>query len=478
MRRPPSPRLAAALAGCLALLTPHAALAAPPPLPPRGPMPPCASGPGGLIGCIPSPGEVLSGAARTAGGGVMKVFTVFFTDGATWFLDRLQEFLTAADRPDLSAGWWVQRYNLMLALAAVVAAATLLLALIDAAAKGSPEGLGRALLADVPVAGLVGGTAPLLIQYLVDVADWLSGRLLQDLGVDAATALGHSAQWFTTFSTAATGNPTAPLAAGLVAALLTIFAALLIFLELMLRANAIYLIAALIPVVYAVRIWPAARAVGRRTTEVLVAVIFTQPVVALAVGMGAAAGGSLGGVGDATFQEFGTAIAGAVLLLLAALAPWGMVALMPGLEAAVSSAYRQRAAVGGGFRTAVQTGYTATYLGRLAHAGATRATGTGTGTGAGTAGSGVGAGGAAAAASWGVPATAAAAQVAAQAGQAVATRQGQISGAATAPPPAGPAGGRPGSSPPGPAGPRGPAGPPGQGRPGPPGPASGKGPKS
>jgi len=469
MRRPPSPRPAAALAGRLALLTSQAALVAPPPLPPRGPVPPCASGPGGLIGCIPSPGEVLSGAARTAGGGIMKVFTVFFTDGATWFLDRLQELLTAANRPDLSAGWWVQRYNLMLALAAVVAAATLLLALIDAAAKGSPEGLGRALLADVPVAGLVGGTAPLLIQYLVDLADWLSGRLLQDLGVDAATALGHSAQWFTTFSTAATGNPTAPLAAGLVAALLTIFAAFLIFLELMLRANAIYLIAALIPVVYAVRVWPAARAVGRRTTEVLVAIIFTQPVVALAVGMGAAAGASLSGVGDATFKEFGTAIAGAVLLLLAALAPWGMVALMPGLEAAVSSAYRQRAAVGGGFRTAVQTGYTATYLGRLAHAGATRATGGGGGAGA--AGSGA----------------AAVAPAAGQAGQAVATRQGRMSGAVTgqaarsgaapAPPPAGPAGGRPGSSPPGPAGPRGPAGPPGQGRPGPPGPASGRGPR-
>jgi hypothetical protein len=474
--------LAAALAGWLVLLLPQAALAAPPPLPPRGPVPPCASGPGGLIGCIPSPGDLLSGAARTAGGGVMKVFTVFFTDGATWFLDRLQELLTAANRPDLSAGWWVQQYNLMLALAAVVAAATLLLALIDAAAKGSPEGLGRALLADVPVAGLVGGTAPLFIQYLVDLADWLSGRLLQDLGVDAAKALGHSAQWFTSFSTATTGNPTAPLAAGLIAALLTIFAAFLIFLELMLRANAIYLIAALIPVVYAVRVWPAARAVGRRTTEVLVAIIFTQPVVALAIGMGASAGASLGGIGDATFKEFGTAIAGAVLLLLAALAPWGMVALMPGLEAAVSSAYRQRASVGGGFRTTVQTGYTATYLGRLAHAGATRATGTGTG-GAGTAGGGSGAAG------WGVPAAAAAARGAAHAGQAVAGRQARMSETAAgqavppAAPPAGspPAAGsvkdRPGGSTPGPAGPRGPAGPPGQGRPGPPGPGSGRGPR-
>jgi hypothetical protein len=318
--------LAAALAGCFLALTPRPAAAMSPPLPPRGPIPPCASGPGGLIGCIPSPSDLLSGAARTAGGGVMKVFTVFFTDGAKWFLDRLQEFLTAPTRPDLSASWWVEKYNLMLALVAVVAAATLLLALIDAAAKGSPEGLGRALFADVPVAGLVGGIGPLVVQYLVDLADWLSGRLLQDLGADSVAALGHSGEWFASFS-AATANPAAPLVAGLIAALVTILAAFVIFLELMLRSNAIYLIAALIPVIYAIRIWPAAKTVARRTTEVLIAVIFTLPVVSLAVSMGAAASGALGGVGDASFKDFGTAIAGAVLLLLAALAPWGMIAL-------------------------------------------------------------------------------------------------------------------------------------------------------
>ncbi|HWD45300.1 MAG TPA: hypothetical protein VHM23_16610, partial [Actinomycetota bacterium] len=86
MRRPGSHRIrwgrAAAVAGCLALLAPRPAVATPQPVLPRGPVPPCASGPGGLIGCIPSPGDLLSGAARTAGGGVMKVFTVFFTDGA------------------------------------------------------------------------------------------------------------------------------------------------------------------------------------------------------------------------------------------------------------------------------------------------------------------------------------------------------------------------------------------------------------
>jgi hypothetical protein len=470
LRNLPRALLVAALAGCFMALTPRPAAAMPPPLPPRGPIPPCASGPGGLIGCIPSPGDLLSGAARTAGGGVMKVFTVFFTDGAKWFLDRLQEFLTAPTRPDLSASWWVEKYNLMLALAAVVAAATLLLALIDAAAKGSPEGLGRALFADVPVAGLVGGIGPLVAQYLVDLADWLSGRLLKDLGADSVAALSHSGEWFASFS-AATANPAAPLVAGLIAALVTILAAFVIFLELMLRSNAIYLIAALIPVIYAIRIWPAAKTVARRTTEVLIAVIFTLPVVSLAVSMGAAASGALGGVGDASFKDFGTAIAGAVLLLLAALAPWGMIALMPALEGAVAHAYRQRAAVGGGFRSGVQTAYTGTYLGRLASAGAGhRAAGGGGGAGAGGGGA-----GAAAAAGWGVPVAAAAARAPAQAGQEVASRQGQLSqavgGAPPTSPPTTPQGGqgRPTTGPPGqpgPPGPRGPASPPNEGGPG------------
>jgi hypothetical protein len=455
----------AALPGFLVLAPRPVAM--PQPVPPRGPVPPCASGPGGLIGCIPSPGDLLSGAARTAGGGVMKVFTVFFTDGATWFLERLEELVTAPTRPDLSVGWWVEKYNLMLALAAVVAAATLILALIDDAAKGSSEGLARAVLADVPVAGLVGGIGPLVIQYLVDLADWLNGRLLQNLGVDSAKTLTSSAEWFAAFSST-TGSPATPAVAALVAAL----AAFVIFLELMLRANAIYLIAALIPVLYAVRISPAAKTVARRTTEVLVAVVFVQPVVGLAVAMGAAASATLDGVGDSSFQEFGAAIAGATMLLLAALSPWAFIALLPALESAVSHGRGQRDAVRGGLRTGLQTAYTGTYLGRLAHAGVTGSSRNGAG----------GAGGATAATGWGVPVAAAAAQGAAQAGQAVVTRQVQRGGtgagqpappAAPAPqarPAAGPGGGRPGSSTPGPAGPRGPAGPTGEGRSGPPGP--------
>jgi hypothetical protein len=478
--------LVAGLAGWLLVASPAHAQTPPPPVGPG--RPPCAAGPSGLLGCIPGPGDLLSGAAKSVGGGVMKAFTTFFTGGAKWFIEQVQSFLVAADRPDLSAGWWVDKYDQMLALAWVVAAATLLLALIDAAAKGSWSGLGRAVLVDVPVAAVVGGLGPLLIQYLVDLADWLSSRLLQDLGADAGRALASSAEWFASFG-AASGNPSVPLLAGFVAALVTIFAAFLVFLELLLRANAIYLIAGLVPVVYAVRIWPAASGVARKTTEVLVAVIFAQPVVALAIAMGAAASASLDGVGSTSMKEFGTAVAGAVFLLLAALAPWGMLSLMPALEAAMA-AHRQRAAVGGGARTAMTTAYTGTYLGRLAQAGGTRGGGSRGDT-------------AAVAAAWGASppgAGRAVAQTAVETGTAVAATQKQLGATAagadppTASPPASPepgppgrpgAPGRPGRDgsadrgepgPPGPSGSPGPTGPPGPA--GPPGPGTGKGPQS
>jgi hypothetical protein len=240
---------------------------------------------------------------------------------------------------------------------------------------------------------------------------------------------------------------------------------------LLLRANAIYLIAALIPVIYAVRIWPAAKAVARHTTEVLLAVIFAQPVVALAISMGAAAGGALEGIGDAAVKDFGQALAGAVFLLLGAMCPWGMLALVPGVERAVA-AHRQRAAVTGGARSAIQVAYTGTYLGRLAAAGRSRSGGGGGEEAAAAAATAAGSAGAVAAA--GV-------QAADRVGRTAGERQTQL--AATATIPGGPASGQAGGQgPPGSPGQPGPAGPPGQqghsgqrGQPGGQGPPGGRG---
>jgi hypothetical protein len=245
----------------------------------------------------------------------------------------------------------------------VVAVAMLLLAIIQAGAKGSWEALAAALGIDVPVAAVAGSAGPILTQYLVDLADRLSGVLLTKLGADSSTALGHSAQWLGAFGTIPTQQDT-PLVVGALVAIVAIVAALLVLLELLLRANAIYLLVAVVPLAYAMRIWPVLRPVARRTTEVLVAVVFAQPIIAFCVSLGAAAGAALGGLGDATGAQFGTALSGVVMLLLGALSPWVVLSLLPVVEAGMAAA-RQRQAASSGPRSALQTVYVGSYLSRL-----------------------------------------------------------------------------------------------------------------
>jgi len=324
----------------------------------------CPGGPAGLLGCALSPGRLAGSLAQTAGNSLMAGVTAWFTDGARWVLSQIGGMLASATRPDLGADWWVGRYRLLLAFAMVVAVATLLLAIIQAGAKASWEGLASAVGVDVPVAAVVGSAGPILTQYLVDLADRLSAVLLAGFGADSATALGRTGEWLGALGTAAPGQQSAPLVIGALVAMVTIVAGLLVVLELLLRANAIYLLVALVPLAYAMRIWPVLRPVARRTTEVLIAIIFIQPVIALCVSLGAAAGASLGPVGGANGAQFGSALSGAVMLLLGALSPWAVLSFLPAVEAGLSAA-RQRQATTAGPRSALQSIYVGSYLSRL-----------------------------------------------------------------------------------------------------------------
>jgi hypothetical protein len=357
----------AAVSGGLVAGVPSRALAAPAGQAPGGS---CQGGPAAVLGCLASPSRLAGTLAQSAGSQVMQGVTGWITDAAAWFLGHVQELLVGTTGPDLGASWWVDRYRLLLAFAALVAVATLLIAIADAAVKGSWEGLARALGVDVPVAAISGSATPVLVGYLIQVADWLSSRLLGSFGHDGVVALRNTATWFGTFGQA--GGPPMPLFLGALLALVAIMGGVLVTLELMLRANAIYLVTALIPVVYALRVWPALQPLARRTVEVLVAVIMAQPVVALAIAIGARAGANLGTPGQRPSVEFGQALTGTGMLFLAALAPWAILHLLPALEAGMA-AQRQRAAVSAGPRAAIQTVYVGSYLGRMTQPGLRKA---------------------------------------------------------------------------------------------------------
>ncbi len=162
---------------------------------------PCSGGPAAMIGCARHPSRAVDAVVASAGSSVLGSVTGWFTGAAGWIVQQIHDFMATPTKPDLlGATWWVERYRLMLAFAVVVAAATLLLAIVEAAAKAHWGGLGQALWIDVPVAALVGGAGPILVQYLVDLADWLSNRLLVGLGVNLDSTLNNTGKWFLAFT--------------------------------------------------------------------------------------------------------------------------------------------------------------------------------------------------------------------------------------------------------------------------------------
>jgi hypothetical protein len=113
-----------------------------------------------------------------------------------------------------------------------------------------------------------------------------------------------------------------------------------IWLELLLRAAAIYISVLFLPLALAAMIWPAGWRWCRRLIEFLIAIIFAKVFIVAIINL-AAAGLARGGLGD----KFEGVLAGGALLLMAAFTPVALLKLIPLAEAAVVTAGHQRAAL-------------------------------------------------------------------------------------------------------------------------------------
>jgi enamine deaminase RidA (YjgF/YER057c/UK114 family) len=139
---------------------------------------------------------------------------------------------------------------------------------------------------------------------------------------------------------AGTLNPAAPVFGVLLGALIVVLGALSIWLELLLRAAAIYISVLFLPLALAAMIWPAGWRWCRRLIEFLIAIIFAKVFIVAIINL-AAAGLARGGLGD----KFEGVLAGGALLLMAAFTPIALLKLIPLAEAAVVTAGHQRAAL-------------------------------------------------------------------------------------------------------------------------------------
>jgi hypothetical protein len=151
-------------------------------------------------------------------------------------------------------------------------------------------------------------------------------------------------------------------------ATITAIAAMLLWAELLVRAALIYILVALSPLAFAASVWPAARTTARRLLELLLAMIVSKLVVAVALAVGIAAVGTVGLDGGAdTAGVVGQLLVGAVVLGVAAFAPFLTLRLFPLAESAGVAHGVSRAPV----RTTISAVYLTNSVGRLAAGAAT-----------------------------------------------------------------------------------------------------------
>ncbi len=280
-------------------------------------------------------GSVVSSAVGFGVGSVLDAVSSWVTSGAAWLLGQIGGVLSSSTAVDLGAPWFRTHYATMASLAAVVVLPLLLLGVVQALYRQSASMLVRTVLVNVPLAVLLTAVAVTLVQLGLAVTDAMCAAVSGGSGADAGHFMATVAAALT--PTAATGQPGAPTFVLFLGGMAVVAGAVMLWLELLLRAAAVYVAVLFLPLALAGLAWPAISHWSRRLADTLAALILSKLVIvavlSLAVGALASGTGSTPSGSTTSGGGFASVLGGAALLLLAALAPWSLFRLLPFLEA-------------------------------------------------------------------------------------------------------------------------------------------------
>jgi len=276
---------------------------------------------------------VSTGIGSIVGVGVDAVFDAagrWVADGAVWLLDGVGSLMGSTTSVDLGAGWFAAHEAVMATLAAAVVLPLLCCAAIQAVYRQSASMLLRAVLVHLPLALLFSGVAVELVRLGLAVTDVLSAQVLAGAGVDTSNVLQPIAG---VLAASGIAGPGAPSFIVFLAGILVAFTAMVLWLELVIRAAAVSAAALFLPLALAGLVWPAVSHWCRRLADTLAALVLSKLVVAavLSLAAGAIAGGL--GVGPPGSGGFATVVTGVAILAMAAFSPFTLLRLVPAIEA-------------------------------------------------------------------------------------------------------------------------------------------------
>ena len=275
--------------------------------------------------------DLLGGAVGWAFDEVADGITRWVLGAVAFFVEGALNFLRSSGRPEVDADWFAgpgSPFAAVRNIAAVLLLAFALLGVLQGLLHGDAGLMVRQVVGKLPVAvvGMVVTTS--VVVKLLDLTDALSAAVL-------ATTDEQALHFLSGFGLTI-ANLTSGFAA-VVLGLVAVLAALVLWIELIVRASLVYLLVAISPLGFAAMLWPSARGFLRRTVEILLAVILSKFVIAVALSIGVAA---LSGAGDSTSVNgtdagLGALLVGTVVLGLAAFSPFIVLKLVPVAEGAL-----------------------------------------------------------------------------------------------------------------------------------------------
>ena len=299
-------------------------------------------GPGDVIGGI---GGFFGGLAEDAGQAIVDyvlefIFGLIAQAVASITGALAQSFNGASTRVDLTGGWFTtEGGSSVTAMSSVIAGSLVLvflfLSLIRAMFAGEFSTMWRAALVDVPIAFLATALTVVVASALLAMVDEASATLLGAEGEQLA-AFGDSLADMEQLSLAGL--------LGILFGLLFIIGAVLVWIQLLVRAALIYIVIAFAPITWVTRAYPGTRGIAKRGAEIAIALIVSKFVMAVSFRLGAEA---MASSGVATGEvDLSAMLVGSSIMLMTAFMPWMIFKVIPAVENATSAAGPQSAAIG------------------------------------------------------------------------------------------------------------------------------------
>jgi hypothetical protein len=260
---------------------------------------------------------------------VLSGISQWVASGAEWLLNQIGDVLSASTTVDLGASWFQTHYGQMTALAGVVILPMLLASTLQAVMRQNPGQLIRTFLVQLPLALLLAVVAIQIVILSLSATDAMSDAVAGGTSADVSSLLSGVTSGLVTSA----ADPTIASFVLLLIALLIAVAAFVLWLELLIRAAAVYVAVLFLPLALATLVWPAVSHWCRRLVETLAALILSKFVIVatLSLAAGAVSSGTSGS-GDHG-SGFSSVLAGGALLLMATFVPFAILRMIPAVEA-------------------------------------------------------------------------------------------------------------------------------------------------